>query len=395
MKYYKLIFTCFLLIFALIISSYAIMAEVEPLLKLVSQIQFPMIDVPVGEAFSLKARALDVWADNDLAAVSADSRVYLVNLNDMNNPIYNTLELQSGDHSWDVKLHNGLLYIGLQRSSDGATMLIYNVDDFTAPRLITRYTTNKFAGAHNIFIAGQVGFIASYESVGGGGLSPHMIENRLWMVDLSDPTQPRDIGPLIEPEDMPEQMVNVHDITMIENRLYVAGWNTGFWIVEFQNLDSPSELQFTVVGHEQYKPFLKPRGTLPSTHNVWPSEDETLVWTTDEVIGEGVRVFKVSNQGRIQLAGFFRLGSDTLPHNVVVNGDFAYVSYYLEGLRVLQFEELEGPKEVARFETAFNKHSDNPFSGAFGVFPYGNFVLLSDMLGGLYILEKQGILKET
>jgi choice-of-anchor B domain-containing protein len=374
-------------------SNIVLQAQGEASLRLVGHLDLPMKTLSFGPTFSLSFKTMDLWREGDIVAIAAHDEIYLVDISDVQNPtIASTIALPQGNVSWDVKIQNNILYAALQISQSGDTLLIYDISDSTAPTLLSTYHSDVFAGAHNFFIAGNVGFVASLSAFGNGGSqTPQSINNGVWMVDLSDPANPIDIGPITAEDGT--QITNVHDITVVGNRLYVAGWNNGFWLVDFENLDNPSELAYTVVANERYKPFLQPASVPPSAHNIWPSADGNLVWTTDEVIGEGVRVFDISNPDNIQLVGFFRLANDLLPHNVIVDGDYAYVAHYLGGLQVLKQVPLRGPVEVAQFETAPGQPRNVAFSGSFGVYPFGDHVLISDMLGGLYILEKGGALR--
>lgn len=81
-------------------------------------------------------------------------------------------------------------------------------------------------------------------------------------------------------------------------------------------------------------------------------------------------------------------------HNVIVettgNKVKAYVSWYSDGLRVLDVSDPSNPVEVARFlDDSTNDGEPNDF---WGVYKEHNspFIYGSDRNGGLYILKEQG-----
>ena len=122
-----------------------------------------------------------------------------------------------------------------------------------------------------------------------------------------------------------------------------------------------------------------------------------MLWTTDEALGEQVRLFDISDLDNIQFLGRFRIsGGLPVPHNVVVDGEFAYVSHYLDGLQVLKYDaEAQEIVRVVEFPSAANVPPGNPFLGAFGVFPLEDHVLITDTNRGLIVLDKAMLLSQA
>lgn len=373
-------------------------AQEEAGLERVVTLSFPNTRSEMVPGFDVKA--VDVWADGDVAAVSSGPLVHLVDLNNMDEPAFHTIELGQGNESWDVKLKGNFLYVGLQNSANGDPLVIYDVSDIANPVEIGRFQTDEFAGTHNLFVVDQVVFLVSLRTGlrDGEEMVPPERSNRLWMVDVSDPTNPKSLGPVLD-TNTGEAITRNHDLTVIGNRAYIAAWVNGIYILDFENLDDPQNLTYETIAHHKYDPVPDSRsrnaGTFPNpaTHNLWPSEDGTVLWSTDEVVGEAVRVFDISNLEDIRLIDAYRLDVRAMPHNVFVQGDFAYVAHYVDGLRVLQLTN-EGIVEVARHDTIENNPRGNPFRGAFGIFPLEHHVLISDTFNGLLIFEKQGVLNQ-
>jgi len=346
----------------------------EPLLTLAARVELPWVQIgrPKPPDHRWNVRAADLWAQNTIAAVAAGPLIHLVDLTDPRNPSTTTINIERFGECWDLHIKGGFLYAGLNYSADGTSLLIYDITNPKDPKL-TGILKAK-AGAHNLFVEGQVGFLASFGAVGDSfGL--------LHLVDLSNPSMPSYLGPLFDPEQR-HQIRNIHDVTVIGNRAYLAGWDTGFWVMDFENLSNPKELKYRVVAHHAYSTSdERTEAPEPSrTHNVWPSNDRKVLFTTDEAHGEYVRAWSIVNSDNIFLLGRYRAHEFATPHNVVSDGPFAYVSYFEEGVKVLDASNPRQLKEIASFKTP----------KAWGVYPFGRYVLVSDMLTGLFVLEKHG-----
>jgi len=365
-------------------------AKEEALLLLTAKVELP--EVSIGQGFGgarFSIRATGIWAHNTLAAVAAGRLLHLVDFKDPKNPTVTTVEI-SGE-AWDVYLDEKFLYASLNYSPDGTSLLIYDIGNPKAPKLAGILRAPNYAGAHNVFVSGKAAFLASFGAAGTPerGLRPGP-RAQLHLADISDPTNPLYLGALEDPEGRFD-IRRIHDVTVIGHRAYLAGWETGFWIIDFENLDNPKQLKYKVVGHHAYTSEV---GGSPNTHTVWPSQDGKILFTTDEVRGEFVRAWDISDLNNIKLLSQYRVDDFAIPHNLAVDGQFAYVAYYTEGVKVLDFSKPNELKEVASFDTDPRPPNEvfEPFSGAWDVYPFGKFVLVGDTETGLFILEKQGIL---
>jgi len=157
-------------------------------------------------------------------------------------------------------------------------------------------------------------------------------------------------------------------------------------------------------------------------HSGWFNQDETLFVQNDEAmqaIGDGSRaswtfqrVFDTSSLERPQLLSTFatesavagkdgRVATDGIysVHNAVVEGDLEYLSWYSDGVRVVDLADPRRPREVAWFvppparprqtvATAQDGRRDMPL--VWGVYPWKGMVLASDMNSGLWIFRVTG-----
>ena len=127
------------------------------------------------------------------------------------------------------------------------------------------------------------------------------------------------------------------------------------------------------------------------THNAWLSEDETILYTTDEVANAPVGAYDVSNPADIieldQFLPFETLGDGVIPHNVHVYQDWLIISYYTDGCIIVDGSNPSNLIEVGNFDTYFPPSTG--FNGAWGAYPFlpSGLILISDIGNGLYVLE--------
>jgi len=130
---------------------------------------------------------------------------------------------------------------------------------------------------------------------------------------------------------------------------------------------------------------------LSFTHNLWLSDDSQILFTTDEKPNASVGSYDVSNPSNIIELDQFRplqtLAQGVIPHNVHVWDDYLIVSYYTDGLILVDGSRPENLIEVGNFDTYLT--SSGGFSGSWGAYPYlpSGLILVSDINSGLYVFQ--------
>jgi len=173
----------------------------------------------------------------------------------------------------------------------------------------------------------------------------------------------------------------IHDIYVRENIAYINAGGS-LRIADMTDIQAPVLL-----------------GSLTSypqqgfNHSGWLTDDGNTYYLADETHGLDLKTVDVSNFEDIEVVGTFNAESpdaNTIPHNLIVRGNYLYASYYYDGLQVYDISEPHNPQRVAYYPTSILPNIISSFEGAWGVFPYlpsGN-ILVSDMQTGLYVLEK-------
>ncbi|NNC94656.1 MAG: choice-of-anchor B family protein [Chitinophagales bacterium] len=151
--------------------------------------------------------------------------------------------------------------------------------------------------------------------------------------------------------------------------------------------------EFAVVDvSNKSNPIVIARQQTPSrfTHNCWPSPNGRFLFTTDELPGAPVTAYDISDLSNIQKLDEYRSnpGDSVIPHNVHVLNDFLVVSYYTDGVKIIDASNRDNLIEVGNYDTS--PFSSGPgFDGCWGVYPYlpSGLILASDIEEGLYVLD--------
>lgn len=268
----------------------------------------------------------------------------------------------------DIKSFGHYLYVVADRGQDG--LLIINMEhapdsvswEFWKPVLTAGADTRVLEKCHNLYIDEQgICYIAGCNLNGGGVL----------MFDVgSTPGDPRYIGPAT--------FRYSHDVFARGDTLYSADLTNGFFsITDVSNKQSPEFLAFQ-------------QTTRNFTHNVWLSDDGQYLFTTDERPNANVDAYDISDLDNIRLLDTYRPlateGQGVLPHNVHYYNGYLVISYYADGVKIVDASRPDNLIEVAAYDTSPNTGSGD---GCWGVYPYlaSGYVLASDMNEGLFVLD--------
>jgi hypothetical protein len=323
----------------------ALLPQSSNKLSLVAQV------TPPGPRFS------EITGAGDLAVIggfSSNSFVWIYDVSNRAQPVQ-VAAIPLNLPSWDVQVHGRYLFIALTDH-----MRWYDILDPTQPKLVTRYLPPASYQPHTFFVAGNVLYIADY--VTGGVL----------LVDITDKKNPQALA------NITEAFSGIHDMTVIRKRLYGAWINGvgGLFLADVANPRAP-------------KMLAKINYPAAATHNAWPTEDEQFILTTDEVSStrNNLKIWDARTPGQLRQVAEYEVPNATSPiHNTYVRGRYAYMSYYCEGVRIVDIADPTQPKEVAFYDLNGNA-SCFSFNSNWGVYPFANLIYASDMRSGLYVLE--------
>ena len=169
----------------------------------------------------------------------------------------------------------------------------------------------------------------------------------------------------------------VHDGVAFGDTLYLAHVSDGFLsIVDITERSNP-QLLGTKITPDSF------------THNIWPSDNREVVYTTDELPDAFITAYDITDLENIKELDKVQSspGENVIPHNTFVLHDYLITSYYVDGITIHDAQHPQNLIEVAAYDTYPGQTPT--FDGSWGVYPYlpSGIILASDRSEGLYILQ--------
>jgi hypothetical protein len=385
----------------------------------------------------------DVWAHRDVAYLgnlrAGDCRppsgVWAIDLRDPARPrplaSFAKFPGSDGQDVWvgtvRTRAFSGdLAAVGIQRCDRQAPgfagLALYDVSDPRRPRPLGQLATGVAAGVHELGVVQRAdGRLLVLAAVVGSFALSHGRQGDLRIIDATDPRRPRQAADWDVRRDGPaasrgqlaaRQDVFCHSAWPFDGgrKLFASFWAAG---VQFLDVSDPSAPR--LIGQTGYRAGDGYRGA----HSGWFNQDETLFVQNDEAmnaVGGGAattwtfqRVFDTRRLDRPALLSTFateaavpgrdgRVRRDGVysVHNAVVKGTLEYASWYSDGVRVVDLADPRRPREVAWFvpprgpvrqTVASAQDGDRGMPMVWGVYPWKDLVLASDMNSGLWVLR--------
>jgi len=171
----------------------------------------------------------------------------------------------------------------------------------------------------------------------------------------------------------------VHDAYIRNDSAYLNCGNEGLWVYDFTNESAPVNIGSITSYIEQ-----------GYNHSGWLSEDGKTYILADETTGKKLKVMDVSDLSDIKVVSVFWSATypETIPHNVMLFDNIAYISYYNDGLQIYDISNPAAPSRIGWYDT-YQGTNDLSFQGAWGIYanlPSGK-LLISDRNSGLYVFK--------
>lgn len=265
----------------------------------------------------------------------------------------------------DIKYHNGYVYAVCDEGI--SSLQIIDVQFLPDSVVVVNEESDFFTTAHNIFIDRDNNILYSCGSKEQFGFDLHL---QIW--DISDPLN---ISLLYTANG---SIPYVHDAYVRDNIAYLSCGDQGLRVYDFSNPSNPVYIQnLDVYQNQGYN------------HQGWMSPDGTKFIFGDENIGLKLKNCSVAPDHTLTVRNYFGTNDEnnSVPHNIMLSNEFAFVAYYNEGLRIYDITQSL-PQEVGHYDT----FGDDPLykmEGAWGVYSDlpSERILVSDRHSGLYLLD--------
>lgn len=315
----------------------------------------------------------DIWGYKspegvEYAILGTRAATAILDLSDPDNPV-EVAYIPGSFSTWrDMKNWGHYIYVTCDAGNDG--LLIINMEDvsnitwqFWKPELTVGSTTAQLLRCHNLYIdENGYMYLSGCNPLNNGGVLIFDVH--------STPGNPFLVG-RVEP-------VYSHDNYTRGDTVYSANLTQGVYITDVTDKSNIITL-----------------ATVPTSrnfaHNVWPSDDGNYMFTTDEVSNGFVDAYDISNTGNVIRIDQFQpedtKGTGVIPHNTHYFQGYNVVSWYTDGVKVIDSHKPDNLIEVANYDTYLGNQVG--FQGCWGAYPFlpSGLLLASDINTCLWVFD--------
>ena len=277
----------------------------------------------------------------------------------------------------DVQVIGNIAYLANEITNGSPTpwvgMFIYDVSNPLAPVELSRLEWGVGGGyhlgcdAHSVTVEVTPTATNAYLSSG--------ITGDVTIFDVSNPAIPVYLSEI--PSPVWAYNSQAHDVVVKNGRSYISWLGGGFTVHDVSNPTAPVLLA--------HKPTTSVNGEF-FYHLALSTDGLSLLTTGESSSGaDAVKIWNISNLASITQSGSFASPGGAVPHQIVVLGNYAYVAWLTDGLRILDISNPAAPVSVGWYDP--DTFTGTSFVGGFSVFATASNVYLSHTSGGLYTLD--------
>ena len=299
---------------------------------------------------------------NEYALVGTFTGLSIVDVTNPTNPVVK-FNIAGANSDWrEVKTWQNYAYVTTEGCCNGLQILDLGYLPDSVPVKYYRgdgAINNQINTIHALHIDNGFCYLYGSDIFNGTAL----------ILDLADPWNPSYQGHT--------PGTYIHDGYVRNDTLYGCHINDGYFSV----IDVTNKANPTIVT-TQNTPSL-------FTHNSWLNDAGNVLFTTDEVNDSYLAAYDISDVNNITELGRIQVtpGSGSIIHNTHTLNDFEIVSWYKDGIAIIDVSRPNNMIVVGTYDT-YPQGSGNGFNGCWGVYPYlpsGNLVC-SDIDNGLFVL---------
>lgn len=328
------------------------------------------LNVRVHDDLAYLARARDGLRIVDLSTPATPVERGHIAVTPDSSEYYNDVKIVAGPKGPDSKLYALM-------ASNLRGIVVIDVSDPDAPVEVTSFPGAEDAvdgvpSTHTLFVEGTRAYVA------------YSFDDSLRIYDISNPATPAPMGSFRNPR-VDSEGGYLHDLFVEDGRAYLNYWNLGMTVVDTR--DDPANP--VMVG--EYDDYGE-----DSSHSNWVTRagGRTISVHGDEQYGAHVRVVDVDDDSPefLKTLGSYKTRDAVSVHNILAHGERAFVTYYQDGLRILDLSDPRSPTLAGHFHTwpGFSKgYGHSFFEGAIGVDfdATTDTIYLADTHRGLLVLS--------
>ena len=344
-----------------------------------------------------------------LGTGSGGDRLYVIDIRDPRRPtVVDSLVVDTRRVNDVMTTPDGrtLVFTREGASSRRNGIVLASLADPFHPKIIAEFTDGVTAGVHSAFIAHQPRYGTHVYLTNDGTGALHI-------VDISDPTRPREVARWQTAR--PDAGRMLHDVDVRDGLAYLSYWNDGLVILDVGNgvkggrPDRPvlvAQYKYDLDDLYREVALASGPGFIRGTHTAW--RHGRYVFIADEVFPAApvagakdaaagraygrLQVLDVSDLEHPRLVAWYEPEFGGV-HNVWVEGDRLYLGAYNAGFRVFDISgELRGDlraqrREIAHLNTADMDGYVKNAAMTWGVVVKNGLAYVNDMYNGLWIVR--------
>lgn len=338
------------------------------------QTAIAQLNIELLDQYSYDFDANDIWGwvaedGTEYALVGTSRGTSIVSLADPRN-VVEVAFVPGASTAWrDIKTQGHYAYVVQDITNENTQVGVAIIDLSKLPNTVDyvywrpQLDVGLLTDCHNIWIDEEgIAYLAGCDVNNGGVI----------LLDiLTAPMEPTVIA--YAPS------VYAHDVYVKDNLMFASQLRNDLAIYDISDKQNISLLG------QRATPF-------DFTHNAWATDDNTIVYTTDERANAPVASYAISTNGQIEELDQFRplstINRGVIPHNVhVYQNNWVVTSYYTDGVVIIDGTRPGNMIEVGNYDTWSG--NDGGFNGAWGAYPYlpSGTLLVNDINSGLYVLK--------
>jgi choice-of-anchor B domain-containing protein len=225
--------------------------------------------------------------------------------------------------------------------------------------------------SHNIFID------SANARLYACGVTNTSSQAHIEVYDISNPIAPVELA-------SHDNLFYFHDCYVRDNLVFGHNGNDGMFVYDFTDAVNPT-MEGWIINYPDRD----------YNHSGWADEEMEHYYLADENYGMALKVLDINDLTDINWVDTFssELSSQSVAHNLIVNGDYLHVSYYHDGYYVFDISDRDNPVISGYYDT-YSTPGYSSFEGNWGVYPFlpSGIVLASDMQSGLYVFDASAAL---